>query len=290
MNLDVEALAKEIAPVFKSYVTTAIEPLLARIAELEAREPIHGKDGIQGDKGEQGIPGSSGERGEAGPEGPQGPQGEKGEAGQSISTEDLAPLIAGAVAKALESSGEAFVAKAAERAAALVPAPQDGRDGEPGPAGEKGDAGAPGNRGAEGPEGKSGRDGRDGLPGVQGEKGLNGKDGRDGVDGFGFDDMSVEFDGERTATLKFAQGERTEEFPLVFRGTTIYRGVFQPERKYETGDQVTFGGSTWTAMRETEAEKPDGSNDAWLLSAKRGRDGKFFDKDNPAPPAVVRFR
>lgn len=148
----------------------------------------------------------------------------------------------------------------------------DGKDGAPGPQGEKGLDGLPGK------EGQSGRDGRDGLPGVQGEKGLDGKDGRDGIDGFGFDDLTAVFDGERTVTLRFVQGERVKEFPITFP-IVLDRGVWREGNKYAKGDGVTFGGSFFIAKDDTAA-KPE-TDASWRLAVKRGRDGKDGKRGAP---------
>jgi integrin beta 3 len=115
------------------------------------------------------------------------------------------------------------------------------------------------------------REGRDGRDGARGEDGKDGLAGADGQDGLGFEDMSVEHDGERTVILRFARGELVREFPLTFP-VPIYRDVYRPERAYVRGDVVTFGGSMWHCNAATE-EKP-GESGAWTLAAKRGRDGQ----------------
>lgn len=154
-----------------------------------------------------------------------------------------------------------------------------GADGAPGAAGEPGSVGPQGPAGDPGSDGQPGRDGRDGIPGLQGEKGIdgiNGKDGRDGVDGLGFDDFEVEFDGERSFTFKFVQGERVKAFGPFKVPATIYRGVYQHGKSYERGDSVTFGSSQWIAMADTAA-RPGGAeaeSRAWQLAVKKGADGK----------------
>jgi hypothetical protein len=96
--------------------------------------------------------------------------------------------------------------------------------------------------------------GRDGAAGKDGEPGAPGRDGRDGIDGVGFDDLSAEYDGERTITLRAARGDNVKEWswqmPVV-----IDRGVYRDGTQYEKGDATTFG-------------------DGWRLAVKRGRDGK----------------
>lgn len=182
--------------------------------------------------GINGEKGERGEQGEKGEQGIQGPPGEKGETG---------------------------------------PAGEKGDRGDPGSPGEKGEQGE---KGLEGPPGIPGRDGRDGQPGLPGEKGIDGKNGRDGADGkdgLGFDDLSVEHDGERTITLRFVRGETVKEFPIKL-AIPLDRGVWK-DGKYDKGDCVTWGGSTWIAQKDTDT-KPDTAESDWRLSVKRGRDGK----------------
>lgn len=94
---------------------------------------------------------------------------------------------------------------------------------------------------------------------------------RDGVDGFGFDDVNVDYDGERRVTLRFARGDRVKEFPVVLP-IPIDRGVWQSGVTYAAGDCVTRSGSYWIAQRDTTAAP--GAHDDWRLAVKKGRDGK----------------
>lgn len=163
--------------------------------------------------------------------------------------------------------------------------------------GAKGDKGPPGIDGKDGEPGRDGKDGIDGRDGEKGDRGRNGADiagatiGRDGQllitlsngdlldlgpvtgrDGFGFDDLSIEHDGERTITLKFMRGEDVKEFHVKF-AVPLYRGVYQAGQIYERGDLVTFGGSIFHANDDT-TDKPEEISRAWTLAAKRGRDGR----------------
>ncbi|MET3899678.1 hypothetical protein ABIB57_003640 [Devosia sp. UYZn731] len=103
-----------------------------------------------------------------------------------------------------------------------------------------------------------------------------GKDGVDatGKDGLGFDDLTVEHDGERTMTLRFAKGDTVKEFPITMP-VVIDRGVWVEAKAegYAKGDGVTWAGSFWISQKDDNADKPDGG-DGWRLSVKRGRDGK----------------
>lgn len=99
--------------------------------------------------------------------------------------------------------------------------------------------------------------------------GINGKDGQDG---FGFDNVDVIHDGERDFTLRFSQGERVKDFK--FRVPAILeRGVHRAGVQYQKGDGVTFQGSYWIALKDTN-EKPGDGNTDWRLSVKKGRDGR----------------
>jgi hypothetical protein len=116
------------------------------------------------------------------------------------------------------------------------------------------------------PEPQPGRDGQPGLPGRDGAPGT------DGADGLGFDNLTVEHDGERLITVKVTNGERSKAFPIKIP-SMIYREVHRLDSPYEKGDCVSFGGSIWTALRDT-AEKPGNGGEDWKLSVKHGRDGR----------------
>jgi integrin beta 3 len=107
---------------------------------------------------------------------------------------------------------------------------------------------------------------------LKGDPGKDALPGEPGKDGLGFDDLTVEHDGERTVILRFARGDLVKEFPVVFP-VPIYRDVYRPEKAYVRGDVVTFGGSMWHCNAATE-EKPGDGSTAWTLAAKRGRDGR----------------
>jgi integrin beta 3 len=216
--------------------------------------------------------------------------GEPGPAGDSVTVEQLGPLIADEVAKAVDrlptpAPGkdadpelvERMVTEAVQDAVAALPTARDGKDGRDG----VGVAGAVIDRAGEltltlsdgttkslgvivGKDGTAGADGKDGNPG------LPGRDGKDGVDGLGFDDMSVDHDGERGFVLRFARGDVKKEFPFTIP-IVIDRGVWR-DGQYQKGDGATWGGSFFIAQRDT-TDKPE-TSDAWRLSVKRGRDGK----------------
>ena len=214
-------------------------------------------------------------------------------------TRGMAPAVKELVAHAIATVEQRFEARllALEQRQA-VPG-RDGRDGigivgERGPQGERGEKGERGDvglrgddgigtigpvgpQGISGEPGERGEKGERGDAGEHGQKGLDGAPGRDGTDGLGFDDMDVTYDGERGFVLTFVRGDRVKTFSFA-APAVIYRGVFEAERTYTAGDQVTYAGSQWIAKHETVGVKPDEHTSdggrTWTLSTKRGRDGK----------------
>lgn len=137
---------------------------------------------------------------------------------------------------------------------------RDGRDGEPGPPGERGPAG------------------KDGASGVCGEKGLDGKDGRDGRDG---KDGSAIITDEMRALVERSVGERVEkaladlearhEEKVAELTDLTHKGLWENGKDYRRGQYVTWGGSTFVAMKDHPEGKP-GDSSSWFLAARRGRD------------------
>jgi len=117
---------------------------------------------------------------------------------------------------------------------------------------------------------------------------MDGRDGKDGLDGFGFDDQSVDPDVmERKTTMRFRQGERVKEFPLIFHGIQIYQGVYESGKTYLPGDTVSFQGGQWVAKVETSAQP--GALDTgrtWQLCVMRGREGKQGPAGAQGPPGL----
>lgn len=282
----------------REYVDPAFQAIAKRFdeeaAELRAElsravaDIPAGKDGSDGKDGTPGADGASGA---------------DGKDGTSITLDDIAPLIEGAVKS--------------------LPVPADGKDGAPGADGKDAPpitaeqlvealksmpdildmavksylAANPPAAGKDGRDGRdadpvsdeqiaksvashlalnppaAGRDGRDGLAGIKGADGINGKDGANGLDGLGFDDLTVEDDGDGTATLKFTRGEVVKAFPIRLP-RIVDKGVYRAENEYVKGDGVTWGGSFFIAQCDTPEGKPEDGNKSWRLSVKRGRDGK----------------
>ena len=159
-----------------------------------------------------------------------------GKDGASVTADDMAPLIRDEVAKAVSA----------------IPAAKDG----------VGLAGA-----------LIDRDGHLVVTLTNGDtKALGAVVGGKGADGLGFDDLTVEYDGERRLSLVFAKGEDERAFSFDLP-MMIDRGVFVDGKQYATGDTVTFGGSIWVAQKTQPDGKPGLSQD-WRLAVKKGRTAK----------------
>jgi integrin beta 3 len=196
------------------------------------------------------IKGDKGDKGDAGEKGIPGRDGIDGKDGKDGKNAD-------------HESVKQFIAEEVARQIAKIPQPKDGKDGQPGR------------------DGLPGRDGMPGKDGKDGSRGLDGKDGRDGIDGLGFDDIVVEFDGERDHKLVFVQGERRKEFGYFSVPYVIDRGVWK-EGQFKRGDGVSWGGSFFIAQRDTD-KKPETIDSGWRLAVKRGRDGKDGKNGSPGP-------
>ena len=301
---DAAEWGKNIVVLVKGYVGKAVEALTGRMDTLEQKlaQIPGGKDGADGHDGEPGADGKDGADGKsvtlddvepliaeavkAIPVPENGKDGRDGADGK-----DADPITAERLVEALKAMPEVMdAAVSAYLADNPPPAGKDGVDGINGkdaePVSEEQIIKAVASHIALNPP-PAGRDGRDGLPGAKGADGINGKDGADGLDGLGFDDMSVEDDGDGTATLKFVRGDQVKEF-AIHLPRVVDKGVFHPEKAYVKGDGVTWGGSFWIAQKDAPEGKPDGG-DGWRLAVKRGRDGKdgvVIEKPKPGPVRV----
>jgi len=94
---------------------------------------------------------------------------------------------------------------------------------------------------------------------------------KDGKDGLGFDDLQLEFDGERLVQLKFIRGEEAKIFDLEFP-TPLFKDIWK-EGDYKRGHIVVRDGSMWIAQKDTSSIPGQPDSD-WKLCTKRGRDGK----------------
>lgn len=100
------------------------------------------------------------------------------------------------------------------------------------------------------------------------------KDGEDGEDGLGFDDMDMDYDGERTFTFKWSKGERKKQKDFKVP-IPLYRGVYKSgdTTRWEAWDMLTYGGSVWRAKCD-DPGPPGPNNQNWHLVVKKGADGK----------------
>lgn len=247
--LDVEKLMDGV----HDYIARALSPLVERVKALESvPAPMAGKDGAPGKDGARGSDAADGRDGK-----------------------DAEPVTASQIVDAMKSAPELLdVAVAAYLAENPPPSGKDGADGRDGkdadPITDEQIGNAVASHLALNPP-APGRDGRDGLPGI---KGADGKDGVDGRDGLGFDDLTVEDDGDGTATITFARGEQVKTF-AIHLPRVVDKGVYRPDGEFRKGDGVTWGGSFWIAQKDAPAGKPGESGDTeWRLAVKRGRDGK----------------
>jgi integrin beta 3 len=286
MSIDLRQMADAVIQSVREFVGKAetalgsrIDALDRKIAEIPTAKA--GKDGLDGKDGHDGR---------------------NGEDGKSVSIDDVAPILEGFFARwALDFERRATdtMHKSIDR----IPVPKDGVDGKDGRNGEDGRNGVDGSDGVDGEDGRDGRDGIDGKSvtlddlsstleilvskwALEFERRAtdslqkavdrmpapkDGEDGKNGADGLGFDDMDVQFDGERCISIVFAKGDITKKFDLSVPAV-IDRGIYREGTEYSRGDGVTWAGSYWIAQDKTAA-KPD-SGDGWRLAVKRGRDGK----------------
>lgn len=98
-----------------------------------------------------------------------------------------------------------------------------------------------------------------------------------GMDGWeiivdGVNEIKVISNNEREFTLitEKSSGECSRESFKI--PSVVYKDVYREGTEYDEGDAVTFGGSLWIAKEKT-SEKPSASS-SWKLAVKRGRDAK----------------
>lgn len=106
------------------------------------------------------------------------------------------------------------------------------------------------------------------------------KDGKDGAD---FSDVEIEYDGERTITIKGRGGEIRKTVPVP-----LDRGYWRENMACEKGDIVTHDGNAWIAQRNNKSKPSHEEKDDWRLFARKGRDGRD-GKDGKAPPGPVKL-
>lgn len=290
-----DELKNQLLEVIKSFIDERFQALESQVKSLESENtklkqaveslPKKGIDGIDGAPGKDGQDGKDGKSfdslvakemldlmfapykmklesikdGKDGKDGQNGKDGEDGKDGKSAY--DIA-IKYGFKGTELEFAQKQFG--------------QDGKDGENGKDGSNGADGTPGKSAYEiavdhGFKGTQlefaqkqfGQDGKDGQ---------NGKDGRDGKDGVGFDDIKVEFDGERTVSLKFVAEGNTKSYEFSIPAM-IYKGVYKDAQNYQIGDTVTDNGSLWTCLKATSERPISAEKGYWQLAVKHGRQG-----------------
>lgn len=232
-------------------IREAVAPLLKRIEELESRQLERGEKGEQGDPGQDAQP-----------------------------VEVSAVVAELLVAEELKTLVDLQVAEAVAEYFEANPV-QHGKDGAPGVKGDPGDRGEPGRDGADGLDVKEllrADGGRlmavmsDGTTKDLGQfVGKDGQPGKDGADGLGFDDADIAYDGERSFTITWRQGDRVKE-KTFHVPTVIDRGYWREGTEAKTGDAMTHDGTLWIAVRDTKA-KPARESEDWRIGARRGRDG-----------------
>ena len=94
--------------------------------------------------------------------------------------------------------------------------------------------------------------------------------GRDGAD---FTECAIEYDGERTITIKGKAGEITKSVPVP-----LDRGYWREGMAVDKSDILTHDGNAWIALRDTKAKPCHENKEDWRLFARRGRDGKDGQK------------
>ena len=195
-----------------------------------------------------------------------GMDGKDGKDGRSLTVEDLAPVIASEVERVVEAQPKAkdgigISGALIDRAGHLVVTLSNGLSTDVGPV-----------------------VGRDADPDELRRLVLDAvaqiprpKDGRDGIDGVGFDDLAIEYDGERGFSIVFIKGEQRKSFGPYSIPTVLYREVWKDGKAYEKGDAVTWGGSLYIAREANIGAKPGGAgaeSRVWVMAVKEGREGK----------------
>ena len=271
-------------------IRDATAPLLRRIEELEGRQPVRGADGKDGSDGKSvtvaDVAPLIAEQVRAAvdaiPKPQDGKDGEKGKDAEPVNVDAIVDVV---VAKLLDSPRLDTLADVKASAAVVeylkANPPKDGRDGKDGERGPQGERGATGEAGKDGRDGLNVRDmlrNADGhliavmsdgttrdLGEFVGKDGAPGKDGRDGVAM-----PTIEWDGERTVTVKAHTGEVLQVAKI---GIPMDKGYWRHGMSCEKGDIVTHDGIAWIALRETRATPTVANKEDWRIFTRKGKDG-----------------
>jgi hypothetical protein len=183
--------------------------------------------------------------------------GDPGKDGNSVSLDDVAPMIRDEIGKAV----------------AALPAPKDGL----------GLAGA-----------MIDRTGALQITLTNGEvKSLGvvvGKDGENGSDGISLDAFEMEYLPEsHEIAIKASAGSRVKEL-RYHAGGIRPAGYWREGTKAQAGEAWVHDGSTWYAKTAT-ASKPESRSKDWIVGARKGRDGETVVKTiNAGPPAPIKLQ
>lgn len=101
--------------------------------------------------------------------------------------------------------------------------------------------------------------------------GKDGAPGRDGKDGADLTELSMEFDGERTVTVRGKSGDVSKRLPVP-----LWRGYWSEKVVAERGDILTHNGTAYIAIVDNPKCEPGvGKYDhEWKVFTRKGRDGK----------------
>lgn len=104
----------------------------------------------------------------------------------------------------------------------------------------------------------------------------------------GMDAMTVDLaDDMRTLSVSVTMTDGARQILTKTIPVVIYRGIWRDDGDYAKGDSVTRDGATWVLMSDGQTGKPGDEKSGWILSTKRGRDGR--DATIPAKPGPVRL-
>lgn len=102
---------------------------------------------------------------------------------------------------------------------------------------------------------------------------------KDGKDGAGFPEMDTSEDEFGRPTLVWPNG-KSVRLPSI-----IDRGVWRQDNTYLKWDGVSYGGSFFIAQVEHPTSTPETNSKEWRLAVKRGRDGRG-EKGAPGEPGA----
>ena len=194
----------------------------------------------------------------------------KGDKGDSVTLEDVKPLVDEAVKGIkIPVPDISYLEKRIEDAISSIPEPEKG---------DKGDSPSPDEvaKAMEGHFAKWQLDFERKADLIL-EKAIDrmpkAKDGVDGKNAVELEDFSIELDNDgRTVKMLLKRGEDIIE-RCVKINAILDKGVFRDGEAYEKGDGVTFGGCFWISQKDAPEGRP-GNTDDWRMAVKRGRDGR----------------